>query len=382
LLEVIFVFRYIVAMSMIYKSLIRPILFRKDPEQSHEAVLHMLACNEWLYGTLEDFYKVEDERLAVKIGPLTFANPVGLAGGFDKNALAPKMISAFGFGFMEVGAITAQAQPGNPKPRLYRLPEDAALINRLGFNNEGADAIAIKLDRLRARGWKPKIPLGMNIGRTKIVETKDAVADFLACFEKLYPHGDFFTLNVSSPNTPNLRDLQEKSLLYELLAAVQQKNLLLAAMGKSDPKAVFVKIAPDMEFGQVDEIIEVVDQVKLTGIVATNATAFRREGLKSPIAQEPGGLSGRPITAMVTRFISHIYRNTRGRLPIIGVGGIFDAYDAYEKIKAGANAVQIYTGWIYEGPGAVKRINKGLLRLLERDGLKQTSEAVGRDVTD
>jgi dihydroorotate dehydrogenase len=381
LLEVIFVFRYILAMSLIYKTLIRPILFRKDPEQSHEAVLRMLARNEWLYGTLEDFYKVEDERLAVKLGPLALANPVGLAGGFDKNALAPKMISAFGFGFMEVGAVTAQAQPGNPKPRLYRLPQDDALINRLGFNNEGAEAIAIKLDRLRARGGRPKIPLGMNIGRTKIVETKDAVADFLSCFEKLFAHGDFFTLNVSSPNTPNLRDLQEKSLLRELLSAVQQKNLQLAARAQIDPKAVFVKIAPDMEFGQVDEIIDVVDQVKLTGIVATNATAFKREGLKSPHGPEPGGLSGRPITAMVTRFISHIYRNTRGRLPIIGVGGIFDAYDAYEKIKAGANAVQIYTGWIYEGPGAVKRINKGLLRLLERDGLKHIAEAVGRDVS-
>ncbi|MGZ8425131.1 MAG: quinone-dependent dihydroorotate dehydrogenase [Candidatus Binatia bacterium] len=365
---------------MFYKSLIRPILFRKDPEVSHEAVLHMLAGNEWLYGTIEDFYKVEDHRLVVKIGPLTFANPVGLAGGFDKNALAPKMLSAFGFGFMEVGAITAQAQPGNPKPRLYRLPEDDALINRLGFNNEGADAIAIKLDRLRARGGRPKIPLGMNIGRTKIVETKDAVADFLSCFEKLFAQGDFFTLNVSSPNTPNLRDLQEKSLLRELLSAVQQKNLQLAARAKIDPKAVFVKIAPDMEFPQVDEIIDVVEQVKLAGIVATNATAFKRAGLKSPNGAEPGGLSGRPITAMVTQFISHIYRTTRGRLPIIGVGGIFDAYDAYEKIKAGANAVQIYTGWIYEGPGAVKRINKGLLRLLQRDGLKHISQAVGRDV--
>ncbi len=342
----------------------------------------MLAGNEWLYGTIEDFYKVEDQRLVVKIGPLTFANPVGLAGGFDKNALAPKMLSAFGFGFMELGAITAQAQPGNPKPRLYRLPEDEALINRLGFNNEGAETIAIKLDRLRARGGRPEIPLGMNIGRTKIVETKDAVADFLSCFETLFPQGDFFTLNVSSPNTPNLRDLQEKSLLRELLSAVQQKNLQLAARAKIDPKAVFVKIAPDMEFAQVDEIIDVVEQVKLTGIVATNATAFKREGLKSPNGAEPGGLSGRPITTMVTQFISHIHRTTRGRLPIIGVGGIFDAYDAYEKIKAGANAVQIYTGWIYEGPGAVKRINKGLLRLLRRDGLKHISEAVGRDVGD
>lgn len=373
-------FRYIVAMSMFYKSLIRPVLFRKDPEQSHDAVLRMLARNEWLYGTLEEFFKIEDERLEVKIGPLAFANPVGLAGGFDKNALAPKMISAFGFGFMEIGAITAQAQPGNPKPRLYRLPEDAALINRLGFNNEGAEAIAIRLDCLRARGGRPKIPLGMNIGRTKIVETKDAVADFLSCFDALFPHGDFFTVNVSSPNTPNLRELQDKNLLSELLSALQEKNTQLAKQAKIDPKPVFVKIAPDMEFDQVDEIIEVVDQEKLTGIVATNATAFKREGLKSANGREPGGLSGRPITAMVTHFISHIYRNTRGRLPVIGVGGIFNAQDAYEKIKAGANAVQIYTGWIYEGPGAVKRINKGLLRLLERDGLKHISDAVGRDV--
>ena len=222
---------------MLYKSLIRPILFRKDPEDSHEAVLHMLAGNEWLYGTLEDFYKVEDERLVVKIGPLTFANPVGLAGGFDKNALAPKMISAFGFGFMEVGAITAQAQPGNPKPRLYRLPEDDALINRLGFNNEGAEAIAIKLDRLRARGGRPKIPLGMNIGRTKIVETKDAVADFLSCFEKLFPHGDFFTLNVSSPNTPEPARLAgKKSVARAALGGAAKKSATGGAGDRSTRK--------------------------------------------------------------------------------------------------------------------------------------------------
>jgi dihydroorotate dehydrogenase len=379
-LELEIIFRYTVSMPIFYKSLIRPLLFRKDPEESHEMILRLLARLEFLYGTFEDFYKVDDPRLAVKIGPLSFPNPVGLAGGFDKNVTAPKLISSFGFGFMEVGAITAQAQPGNPKPRLYRLPEDDALINRLGFNNEGAAALAVKLDRLRARGGRPKIPLGMNIGRTKTVETKDAVADFLSCFSQLFPHGDFFTLNVSSPNTPNLRDLQEKSLLRELLAAVQEKNRALAGRAQIDAKPVFVKIAPDMGFAQVDEIIDVVEQVKLTGIVATNATAFMREGLKSPNGPEPGGLSGRPITAMVTKFIAHIFRNTRGRLPIIGVGGIFNAQEAYDKILAGANAVQIYTGWVFEGPGAVKQINKGLLRLLERDGLKNISAACGRGV--
>ncbi len=364
---------------MLYKSLVRPLLFRKDPEKSHEQILALLSHLEFLYGTLNDCYRVADDRLTVRIGPLTFPNPVGLAAGFDKNAVAPKPLSAFGFGFMEIGAVTAQAQPGNPKPRLYRLPEDHALINRLGFNNEGAAAIALKLERLRARGAMPEIPLGINIGRTKIVETKDAVADFLAAFEKLFPHGDFFTLNVSSPNTPNLRDLQEKPLLRELLAAVQEKNRTLATRAKIDPKPVFVKIAPDMEFSQVDEIIEVVDVVRLTGIVATNATAYMREGLKSPAGREPGGLSGRPITKVVTAFISHIYRATQGRVPIIGVGGIFNAEDAYDKIKAGAGAVQIYTGWVYEGPGAVKRINRGLLGLLERDGFKHVSEAVGME---
>jgi dihydroorotate dehydrogenase len=355
------------------------LLFRKDPEESHEMMLRLLARLEFICGTLEDLYKVEDDRLVVQIGPLNFINPVGLAAGFDKNALAPKTIAAFGFGFMEVGAITAQAQSGNPKPRLYRLPEDDALINRLGFNNEGAAAIALRLDRLRARGARPKIPLGMNIGRTKLVETKDAVADFLWCFEKLFSHGDFFTLNVSSPNTPNLRDLQEKALLRELVLAVQEKNRELAAQAKIGLKPVFVKIAPDMEFSQVDDIIEVVGEADLTGIVATNATAFMRQGLKSANASQPGGLSGRPITAVATKFIAHIYQTTRGRLPVIGVGGVFTAHDAYDKIKAGASAVQIYTGWVYEGPGAVKRINRGLLRLMERDGLRSVSEAVGRE---
>lgn len=365
---------------MLYRSIIRPLLFRKDPEASHEMILALLARAEFLCGILEEVFSVKDERLGVQVGPLTFPNPVGLAGGFDKNAVAPRVISCFGFGFMEIGAVTAQAQPGNPKPRLYRLPEDQALINRLGFNNEGADAIAAKLDRLRARGAWPRIPLGINIGRTKIVETKDAVADFLICFGKMFPHGDFFTVNVSSPNTPNLRDLQEKNLLRDLLSAVQEENRRLAARANIDAKPVFVKIAPDMDFAQVDEIIEVVTATRSAGIVATNASAFLRENLKSRHRCEPGGLSGRPITALVTSFVAHIYKQTQGRLPIIGVGGIFNAQDAYDKIRAGASAVQIYTGWVYEGPGAVKRINRGLLKLMERDGFSRISEAVGAGV--
>lgn len=365
---------------MLYQALIRPWLFSKDPEQSHDRTLDLLSRLEFLYGPLDRFYRVTDKRLNVQIKSLTLSNPVGLAGGFDKNAVALKTISAFGFGFMELGAVTAQAQPGNPKPRLYRLPEDCALINRLGFNNEGATAIATRLANLRALGKLPRIPLGINIGRTKIVETKDAVADFLSTFEKLFSHGDFFTLNVSSPNTPNLRDLQEKTLLADLLGAVQEKNRQLAAEAQREEKPVFVKIAPDMEFAQVDEIIEVVDSFQLSGIVATNATAFMRDSIKSPLGREPGGLSGRPITTMVTNFVSHIYKNTGGRLPIIGVGGIFNAQDAYDKITAGASAVQIYTGFVYEGPAAVKRINQGLIKLLERDGFKSLGEAVGQAI--
>jgi dihydroorotate dehydrogenase len=361
---------------MIYKTLLRPLLFLKDPEEAHEQTLAVLASLGFLEGVLEKFYSVKDSRLGIKIGSLKFSNPVGLAAGFDKNGKALKIWPGFGFGFIEMGAVTALGQPGNPKPRLYRLPKDSALINRLGFNNEGAEAISAKLRDQKQSEQPPKIPLGINLGRSKIVETKDATKDYLFSFERLYPFGDFFTLNVSSPNTPNLRDLQEKSHLEDLLGAIQNKNRQMAAQLRVSPKPVFLKIAPDMEFSQLDQVIDVVLAQKLAGIVATNATAFLRETLVTPI-NEPGGLSGKPIGALVTSFIRHIYTSTQGQLPIIGVGGIFTAEDAYEKITAGASAVQILTGFVYEGPGAVKRINQGLLKLLERDGFKSIAEAVG-----
>jgi dihydroorotate dehydrogenase len=347
-----------------------------DPEKTHERMLALLAKIEPFEGVLERLFRVQDSRLRVQFGPLTFANPVGLAGGFDKNAVAVRTIAGFGFGFVEIGAVTALAQPGNPKPRLYRLPEDEALINRLGFNNEGAIAIAERLKAMRGNGIPLTIPLGINIGRSKIVETKDAVADFVRAFEKLYPGGDFFTLNVSSPNTPQLRDLQERDLLQGLLQAIQEKNDQLSARSGQSPKPILVKIAPDMEFAQADDIIAVAMSEKIGGIIATNATAFLRETLASG-SKEPGGLSGKPLRALATSFVRHLYRAVGGKLPIIGVGGVFTAADAYEKIKAGASAVQIYTGFIYEGPAAVKRINQGLVRLMERDGFKSISEVVG-----
>ncbi|MGB7948692.1 MAG: quinone-dependent dihydroorotate dehydrogenase [Candidatus Binatia bacterium] len=363
---------------MFYKHLIRPLLFLGDPEKTHEQTLTLLSRIKPLDGLLDRLFCVQDRRLQIKLGSLNFPNPVGLAGGFDKNGVAVRTIAGFGFGFMEIGAVTALAQPGNPKPRLYRLPEDQALINRLGFNNEGAAAIAVRLKSLRSEQTPLKIPLGINIGRSKIVETKDAVTDFVSAFEQLYPYGDFFTLNVSSPNTPNLRELQERDLLQGLLRAIQERNFQLSFRFGQTPKPVLVKIAPDMEFSQADEILKVAMSENISGIIATNATAFLRETLACG-SKEPGGLSGKPLRALATDFVRHLYRGVGGKLPIIGVGGIFTAADAYEKIKAGATAVQIYTGFVYEGPAAVKRINQGLIHLLDRDGFKSISEAVGAD---
>jgi dihydroorotate dehydrogenase len=349
-----------------------------DPEETHDRTLAFLAKIEPFQGILGWLFAVHDSRLRVQVGPLTFANSVGLAGGFDKNGVAIRTMAGFGFGFLEIGAVTALGQPGNPKPRLYRLPQDEALINRLGFNNEGATVIAERLKALRGNSAPLKIPLGINIGRSKIVETKDAVADFVRAFDQLYPYGDFFTLNVSSPNTPQLRDLQERELLQGLLRAIQEKNEQLSARSGQSPKPILVKIAPDMEFAQADDIVGVAMSEKIGGIIATNATAFLRETLVSG-SKEPGGLSGKPLRALATSFVRHLYRAVGGKLPIIGVGGIFTAADAYEKIKAGASAVQIYTGFIYEGPAVVKRINQGLIRLMERDGFKSISEAVGSE---
>ncbi|HEY2991085.1 MAG TPA: quinone-dependent dihydroorotate dehydrogenase [Candidatus Binatia bacterium] len=361
---------------MIYKTLVRPLLFLRDAEKTHEQTLALVARLGFLEPVLENFFCVDDGRLQVRLDALTLANPVGLAAGFDKNGLAIPIWPGFGFGFVEIGAITAQPQPGQPKPRLFRLPHDEALINRLGFNNAGAEAISAKLKALRSNGRPGKIPLGINIGRTKVVATKDATADYLFTFEKLFPFGDYFTVNVSSPNTPELRDLQQRGHLANLLEAIQAQNRGLARRSGIKEKSVFVKIDPDMALAQVDEVIAVAQAQKIAGIVATNASAFLRESLTAPVDQ-PGGLSGKPLRARSTAFIRHIHRTTRGSLPIIGAGGIFTAEDAYEKIKAGATAVQILTGFIYEGPGAVKRINRGLLELMERDGIKNIVEAVG-----
>jgi len=361
---------------MVYRALLRPLLFRLDPEQVHEITLSILARLGFAEPALEWFFAEPDPRLRIRLGSLDLPNPVGLAAGFDKNARAVAVWPGFGFGFVEIGAVTAYGQPGNPKPRLFRLPEDKALINRLGFNNEGARAIAARLDALKKRGPLSRVPLGINIGKTKITDNRGATGDYLFTFENLYHLGDYFTLNVSSPNTPHLRELQEKSALRELVQAIQEKNRALAAKGRSKEKPVFVKVAPDMEFAQLDQILEVLLRHRVTGVIATNASALLRETLSHPI-DEAGGLSGKPLKSRAEAFVRHIYTASGGQLAIIGSGGIFTAEDAYERITAGASAVQIYTGFVYEGPGSVKRILRGLLRLLERDGFKNLEEAIG-----
>lgn len=361
---------------MLYKTLLRPLLFLKDPEKTHEQTLSLLAFLSFLQGPLTSAFGVTDPRLRVQIGPLAFPNPVGLAAGFDKNARAIVAWPALGFGFFEIGAVTALAQPGNPKPRLFRLTGDEALINRMGFNNDGAEAIGRRLSQWQKSRLRPPVPMGINIGRSKIVGNEDAVSDYLFTFEKLFPYGDYFTINVSSPNTPNLRELQEKNRLAELLAAVGEKNDHLSRELSLPPRPILVKIAPDLDTRQLDDLIEVMEAAEVAAVVATNATAYLREKLRTRTA-ESGGLSGRPLGPLATSLIRRIKQATGGRLPIIGSGGVFTAEDAYEKITAGASAVQLYTGLVYEGPAVVKRINRGLLELIQRDGFDTVAAAVG-----
>jgi dihydroorotate dehydrogenase len=301
---------------------------------------------------------------------------VGLAAGFDKNGVAAEGLAALGFGFIEVGTVTNRPQPGNPRPRLFRLPQDQALINRMGFNNEGAQAVAEHL-----RHHRPGCVLGVNIGKSRAVAVEDATADYLASFESVYDVADYLAVNVSSPNTPGLRDLQQSDALYALLQALQARNRELAT-GRTDhkPLPLLVKIAPDLQECDLEAIVDVAERAGLSGIIATNTTTSRaRLKTTGSVIEEygEGGLSGAPLRAQSTEIIAALYRLTRGRIPIIGVGGIFNAADAWEKICAGASLIQIYTGFIYEGPGIVRDINEGLHERLIKYGFGGLDEAVG-----
>ncbi|GIP33915.1 quinone-dependent dihydroorotate dehydrogenase [Paenibacillus sp. J2TS4] len=363
---------------MLYRSLAKPVLFRMDAEKAHHLIINglskgarfpgMASLLGQLYGT------VPSPKLEVKLWDIEFPNPIGLAAGLDKNGQAVPGFSAIGFGFMEVGTVTPKPQTGNDRPRLFRLPEDLALINRMGFNNVGADQMAVNLRQTGRR----TIPVAVNIGKNKTTSNEEAEQDYRECLRKLYPFGDFFVVNISSPNTPDLRKLQHGEELKRLLEAVMEERDRQSGQD-ARPKPVLVKIAPDISDQDLEYIMDTILASPISGIIATNTT-IRRDGLGHPNASETGGLSGKPLTARSTDVIKAIYRLTRGRIPIIGCGGIFNAQDAYDKIRAGANLVEVYTSLIYEGPGLIKRLNAGLLELLERDGCSHISEAVGADV--
>jgi len=361
--------------SWFYRNLVRSALFTLDSEGIHDRMVRTLGWisrHEILCDAVASLYGAPRD-CGVELFGLKFPNPVGLAAGMDKHASAVPVWEALGFGFVELGGVTWHAQAGNPAPRMFRAVSDEALINRMGFNNHGAEAVAAKLAEWRALGRWPGHPVGINLGKSKVTPLEKAAGDYAGSLRGLRPHADFFVVNVSSPNTPNLRQLQDKAALDEILAAIQQNNLPQA-------KPVLVKVAPDLSFEALDEILELVGPRHIAGVVATNTTVARPDTSDSAlkrIYEESGGLSGRPLRARSTEIIRHLYRQTKGALPIIGVGGIFNADDAWEKITAGASLVQLYTGLVYEGPAVAKQIVKGLVQRLAAAGLKDLKHAVG-----
>ena len=335
-----------------YKFLIKPILFLFNPEWVHYTVFSTLKIIHWIPGMgrlIRRLYQVKDQRLERKLFGLTFPNPVGLAAGFDKDAKLYQELSNFGFGFIEIGTLTPKPQPGNPKKRLFRLPEDNGLINRMGFNNEGVEKAIERLKKNKG------ILIGGNIGKNKITSNDEAVSDYVKCFDALFPHVDYFVVNVSSPNTPNLRALQDKEPLQRLLQTLKDLNLK-----KTSPKPILLKIAPDLTESELLDIIDIITSVNIDGVIATNTT-LSREGLKSPNKNEAGGLSGKPLTDRSTDVIRFLHEKSNNAFPIIGVGGIHSPQDALDKLSAGASLVQLYSGFVYEGPSVVKKINKAIL---------------------
>ncbi|GAA4713492.1 quinone-dependent dihydroorotate dehydrogenase [Brevibacillus fulvus] len=358
-------------------QLLKKFLFQLDPEEAHErtiAALRLMERSALGRSMMQTIYGYQHKRLETTLWGLTFPNPVGLAAGFDKNAEVYHALAALGFGFVEVGTITPLAQPGNERPRLFRLPEYAAVINRMGFNNHGAEAAAKNLENYA----NANIPIGVNIGKNKTTANEDAGSDYQKCLEKLYAYGHYFVINVSSPNTPNLRDLQETASLRALLRGIGAKAKQLEDQG-IEPKPILLKVAPDMADEQMRDVVQAAIEEGISGIIATNTTLSREPVSGHVHAEQAGGLSGKPLTERSTAWIREIYQETGGKVPIIGVGGIMNGDDAYEKIRAGASLVQIYTGMIYQGPGLAASINKRLVELLQRDGFDHIGQAVGQD---
>lgn len=336
-----------------YKTLIRPILFLFDPEKVHYFTFSLIRNVSKIPGfasLFQKLYLVNDKRLEREVFGLKFRNPVGLAAGFDKDAKLYQKLFDFGFGFIEIGTLTPKGQDGNPKKRLFRLQEDSAIINRMGFNNGGVIKAVQRLKKNK------DVLIGGNIGKNKLTPNEDATSDYEICFEALFDYVDYFVVNVSSPNTPNLRELQDKEPLTALLQTLQNKNLQ-----KPMQKPILLKIAPDLTNEQLLDIIDIIKVTKIAGVIATNTT-ISREGLQSINRIEMGGLSGKPLTNRATEVIRFLSEKSNKAFPIIGVGGIHSAQDAIEKLEAGAVLIQLYTGFIYEGPALVKAINKAILK--------------------
>lgn len=364
-------------MTGLYRNLIRPFLFSQDSESIHNLTMNGLAfCSSRQIFTDAIASFCGANELPVELFGLKFPNPVGLAAGMDKFAAAVPAWEAMGFGFSELGGVTHLEQPGNPMPRMFRVVDDRALINRMGFNNAGAEAMALTLAEWRANGRWPAHPVGINLGKSKVTPLEEAADDYLGSFKLLRPYADFFVVNVSSPNTPGLRKLQDRSSLDAILSALQSENHRAGAT----PRPILVKIAPDLTFGEIDEILELAQPRQMAGVVATNTTIARPDSDDpgaEKVYEEVGGLSGAPLKQRATDCIKHIYRQTDGELPIIGVGGIFNAKDAWEKICAGASLVQVYTGLVYEGPGIAREIVDGLIERMDKQGFEKLADAVG-----
>ncbi len=363
-----------------YRHCLRPLFFTQDAERAHDftlKILSRLSQNAAACGIIGGFFSAPE--LPVEVFGLKFPNPIGLAAGMDKFAAAVPIWEKLGFGFCELGGVTWHPQPGNPPPRIFRAPAAGAIINRMGFNNPGAETFAQTLAGWKQRGRWPKHPVGINLGKSKVTPLEKAAEDYANSFRALRDYADFFVINVSSPNTPGLRQLQDKAALDEILAAVCE-------IQKSGPRqpAILVKVAPDLSFEALDEILELAAARNLSGIVATNTTISRPETSHPALQKiyaEIGGLSGAPLRARSTEIIRHIFKQSRGKLPIIGGGGIFSADDAREKIAAGASLLQIYTGLVFEGPGLPNKIVAGLLQQMKNEGILSFKEMVGAKVS-
>ncbi len=351
-------------------SLLRWLLFRLDPERAHRLAQRLL--RRVTPAAARRRRRAPAPSLAIRAFGLDFDGPVGLAAGFDKGDVTLPGLFALGFSHVEIGTITPRPQPGNERPRLFRLPEHRALVNRMGFNNDGAEACAARLAALPREARLG--PVGVNIGRHQTTPNEEAAADYLACIDRLHPHADYLVVNVSSPNTPGLRELQDRGPLERLLRACVARR-----RERAPGRPLLVKLAPDLSPEALDEAVDVAVAAGVAGIVATNTTLSRPGVEGHPAAAQQGGLSGAPLEPLATEAVRRCYARARGRVPIVGVGGVMDAQGVYAKIRAGATLVQVYTGFIYGGPGFVRRANEGLAALLVRDGFARVEDAIGAD---